>query len=68
MLYIKIKDLRSLQSVNLKDKLKELRLELASEKRKVASTGVASKVVKTKDIKHTIARIKTILNERGVTE
>jgi ribosomal protein L29 len=68
VLYIKIKDLRSLQSVNLKDKLKELRLELASEKRKVASTGVASKVVKTKDIKHTIARIKTILNERGVTE
>ncbi|MGC8572310.1 MAG: 50S ribosomal protein L29 [Candidatus Micrarchaeia archaeon] len=68
MFYIKIKDLRSLQTQNLKDKLKELRLELAVEKRKIASTGVASKVVKTKDIKHTIARIQTILNERGVKE
>ncbi|MCL5092417.1 MAG: 50S ribosomal protein L29, partial [Candidatus Marsarchaeota archaeon] len=49
-------------SDNLKSKLDELRIELAIEKRKVASTGVASKVVKTKDIRRTIARINTILN------
>ncbi|MGC8688418.1 MAG: 50S ribosomal protein L29 [Candidatus Micrarchaeia archaeon] len=68
MFYIKIKDIRALPDANLKSKLKELELELGSEKMKVASTGVASKVVKTKNIKRTIARIKTILNERGVKE
>ncbi|MCL4363332.1 50S ribosomal protein L29 [Candidatus Marsarchaeota archaeon] len=65
MLIINAKDMRALTSDNLKSKLDELRIELAIEKRKVASTGVASKVVKTKDIKRTIARINTILNERG---
>ncbi len=65
MLIINAKDMRALTSDNLKSKLDELRIELAIEKRKVASTGVASKVVKTKDIKKTIARINTILNERG---
>ncbi len=65
MLIINAKDMRALTSDNLKSKLDELRIELAIEKRKVASTGVASKVVKTKDIRRTIARINTILNERG---
>jgi ribosomal protein L29 len=35
------------------------------EKRKVASTGVASKTGKTRSIRRTIARIKTLLTERG---
>jgi large subunit ribosomal protein L29 len=65
VLIINAKDMRALTSDNLKSKLDELRIELAIEKRKVASTGVASKVVKTKDIRRTIARINTILNERG---
>ena len=50
----------------MKTKLDELTLELGIEKRKIAATGVASKVVKTREIKRTIARIKTILKERGV--
>jgi len=66
--HIKIKDIRALPDANLKAKLKELELELSSERMKVASTGVASKVVKTKNIRRTIAKIKTILNERGVKE
>ena len=68
MFHIKIKDIRALPDANLKAKLKELELELSSERMKVASTGVASKVVKTKNIRRTIAKIKTILNERGVKE
>jgi ribosomal protein L29 len=44
----------------------DLSLELAIERRKVASTGVSSKVVKIRDMKRTIARIKTVINERGV--
>jgi ribosomal protein L29 len=54
-----------LSEESLKDNLKQLTLELSIEKRKIASTGVASKVVKTRAIRRTIARINTILNERG---
>lgn len=48
----------------LQTKLDELRLELGIERRKVKSTGVASKVIKTREIRRTIARINTILNQR----
>ncbi len=65
MLIIKIKDLRALPSNTLQSRLDELALELAIEKRKVASTGVSSKVVKTRELKKTVARINTILKERG---
>ncbi len=62
---MKIKDLRSLSSEALKAKLSELRLESGIERRKIASTGVASKQVKIGEIKRTIAQILTLLNERG---
>ena len=65
MFVIKIGDLRALQPVALKSKRDELELELAIERRKIASTGVSSKVVKTREIRRTIARINTILKERG---
>ena len=66
VLEIKAKDIRALPDSTLKAKLNELSLELGIERRKIASTGVASKVVKTREIKRTVARIKTILKERGV--
>lgn len=52
----------------LKLKIGDLDLELAIEIRKIKSTGVSSKVVKLKEMKRDIARIKTILNERGVLQ
>ena len=64
MFCIKVSEIRTLSDGALKSKLNELSLELGIEKRKIASTGVASKVVKTREIRHTIARIKTILKER----
>lgn len=64
---IKAQDIRALPDSTLKSKLEELNLELGIERRKIAATGVASKVVKTREIKKTIARIKTILKERGVS-
>ena len=66
MFYIKVKDIRALNSDSLKTTLAQLVLELNIEKRKIASTGVSSKIVKTREIRRTIARINTILNERGV--
>ncbi|MCL5102402.1 MAG: 50S ribosomal protein L29 [Candidatus Marsarchaeota archaeon] len=68
MFGIKIKDIRALQENALKAKIGELNLELAIEKRKVAATGVSSKVVKIREIKKTIARIQTVLNERGAAK
>lgn len=62
---MKMNDIRSLQESALKAKLDDLNLELGVERRKVASTGVASKVVKIRDIKRTIARIQTVIRERG---
>jgi ribosomal protein L29 len=59
--------LRELQADALNKRLNELKLELSVEKRKIASTGVSSKVVKTRAIKRDIARINTILNERGAS-
>jgi len=47
--------------------LGQLQLELNTERRKVASTGVASKSGRSRSIRRSIARINTILKERGAT-
>ncbi|MCL4410962.1 MAG: 50S ribosomal protein L29 [Candidatus Marsarchaeota archaeon] len=65
MLIIKIKEIRALSDNDLRSKINDLVLELAIEKRKVAATGVSSKVVKIREIKRTMARMNTVLNERG---
>jgi ribosomal protein L29 len=65
---MKMNDIRGLQDFALKAKLDDLNLELGAERRKVASTGVASKVVKIRDIKRTIARIQTVMRQRGATK
>lgn len=49
----------------LKTTLSQLQLELSTERRKIASTGVSSKTGRSRPIRRTIARIKTMLNERG---
>lgn len=60
-----MKDLRALQPNELELRLKELALQLNIERRKVASTGVSSKVVKIREMKRIIARINTIVGERA---
>lgn len=62
---MKIKDLRALSTEALNGKLKDLKLELAIEKRNISSTGVASKKIKLKEMKRTVAQILTLLKERG---
>ena len=52
----------------LKARLRDIELQLSVEKRKIASTGVSSKVVKVRELKRTRARIKTIMKEKGVSE
>jgi len=64
--YIKIKEIKNLENNGLISKLNDLELELSKEKQKIKSTGVASKIVKLREMRKTIARIKTILSQRGV--
>ena len=64
-MHMKIKDLRALPNEALMTKLSELKLDAAIEQRKIAATGVASKKVKIREIKRTIAQVLTLLNERG---
>ncbi len=59
-----IKDLRNMPDDALKIKLNEVKFDLGIEKRKISSTGVASKKVKVRELKKTVAKILTILNER----
>ena len=62
---MKINDLRALSTDALNGKLKDLRLDLGIEKRNIYSTGVASKKIKLKEMKKTVAQILTLLKERG---
>ncbi len=48
----------------LKTKLHEVQFDLGIERRKIAATGVSSKKVKVRELKKTVAKILTILNER----
>jgi ribosomal protein L29 len=59
-------ELRSLSTDELVSKLKGLRLDIGIEKRKIAATGVASKKVKLREMRRTVAQILTLLNERGM--
>jgi ribosomal protein L29 len=63
-----IKDLRSLSTDSLNEKLDTLRLDLSIEMRKIASTGVANKKAKVREIKRTVAQILTLINERGAKQ
>jgi len=66
MIIMHINDLRALSNDALKAKLDEIRFELGIERRKIASTGVASKKVKQKEMKRSVAQILTLLKEKGV--
>lgn len=59
-----IRDLRNMPNEALKTKLHEVQFDLGIEKRKIAATGVSSKKVKVRELKKTVAKILTILNER----
>ena len=66
--HIKIKEIRAFDQDSLKTRLQDIELQLAVERRKIASTGVSSKIVKVRNLKRTKARILTIMKERGVTK
>ena len=62
-----IKEMREMSVDALKGMLSQLDLDLAIERRKIAATGVASKKVKTRELRRARAKILTLLNERGAS-
>jgi ribosomal protein L29 len=60
-----IKEFREMSTDALKVKFQQLNLDMAIEKRKIAATGVASKKVKTRELRRARAKILTLLKERG---
>jgi len=60
-----IKELREMSVDALKVKFQQLNMDLAIERRKIAATGVASKKVKTRELRRARAKILTLLKERG---
>ncbi len=64
MSIIRKKELKAMPSSELKAKLDELRKELLSARAKTSSTKVSDNPGKYKQIKKTIARIKTLASQR----
>lgn len=58
-------ELREMDQEELEDQLIQLRNDLAKEKSAIASGTQPENAGKISEIRKTIARIKTILNERG---
>ncbi len=68
MAIYKIKELRAMGGEELDDKLQQLNTELSKEKSAVASGTKPENPGKIKEMRKTVARIKTIKKERGVTK
>ena len=65
MALIRKRELKAMSNEELKKRLSELRLELAKEKA-AAYSGVAKNPGRIREIRRTIARILTLLRQRGV--
>jgi len=68
MAIMKAKELRAMGKQELLDKMREIKTELSKEKGAVASGTKAENPGNIKQMRRTIARIKTILKERGEKE
>lgn len=64
----KIHELREMDEEELKEQLTQLKNDLAQEESSIASGTQADNPGKIKEIKRTIARILTVLNERGALD
>jgi large subunit ribosomal protein L29 len=60
------KELRAMKNEELFEKLNKLKVEEAIERRRKEATGKLTKGSKLRETRRTIARILTILHERGV--
>jgi ribosomal protein L29 len=62
---MKINDVKKMSDDELRSRVNELRLDMGIERRKIASTGVASKKGKMREMRRSVAQVLTILRQRG---
>lgn len=63
MSILQAEDIRELSYEQMQEKLDELRQELFTERSKIASGGAPENPGRLKELRRTIARVKTIMNE-----
>ncbi|MCS7123731.1 MAG: 50S ribosomal protein L29 [Candidatus Aenigmarchaeota archaeon] len=66
MALLKSKQLKNLSVDELKNKLKELRLELFKERSAVEMRRIGKNTKRIRDLRKNIARILTVLREKGI--
>jgi large subunit ribosomal protein L29 len=65
MSILKYKEIEKMKKEELINKVKELRMELAKERSSAAVGGTVKNPGRLREIRRTIARIKTYLNQNG---
>lgn len=64
MAILQTEEIRNMSERELEEKMDDLQLELAKERGKIAVGGFPENEGRMKEIKKTLARIKTVLNEQ----
>jgi len=65
MVILRSKEIREMEMEEIQKKLEELQAEYASNISKSAAAGIYENPGKIKELKRTIARVKTIINEKN---
>lgn len=68
MSILRLKDIRKLDRKGLSEKLNDLQLELAKERASIAIGASVTSPGRMREIRKTIARVKTELNSRSTSE
>ncbi|HEX59692.1 MAG TPA: 50S ribosomal protein L29 [Methanomicrobia archaeon] len=64
MAILKMDEIRKMSDAELREELRELSMELLRERTKIAAGGALENPGRVREIRRTIARIKTVLEER----
>jgi len=64
MALLKMDEIRKMSDAELREELRELGIDLLRERTKIAAGGALENPGRVKEIRRTIARIKTVLRER----
>ncbi|MFB6145057.1 MAG: 50S ribosomal protein L29 [Candidatus Nanohaloarchaea archaeon] len=65
MAILKAQEIREMDEAELKEKLSDMKKEIVEERGQIETGGFADNPGRIKEMKKTIARIKTVLNERN---
>ncbi|MDF2957333.1 MAG: Ribosomal protein L29 [Candidatus Alkanophagales archaeon MCA70_species_1] len=64
MAILRMDEIRKMSDAELREELRELSMELLRERTKIAAGGALENPGRVREIRRTIARIKTVLEER----